>query len=340
MLKGHKVCKIIGNILLRRKKIIVYDIVCVGFTCLDIPVVGDIGKKVFDIDSTHVDSISMTPGGDAVNESVTCSSLGLNTAIVSYVGSDNGGQVIIEALKAKGVDTSGIEIFEGETSQTAIPLIDRSGERHFLFNCGCSPLFTGLNVDLEQYYQTKVMSIASFYVAKRFDKEGAPVILKGAKEHGVITVADTCSDVMGLGIENVREALPYIDYFMPSLDEAEALSGKTEYRDIAGVFMDMGAKNVVLKLGSKGSYIRSADEEVLTPAFLDTKVIDTTGCGDNFVAGFSYGISKGLSMQECAQFAGAVAGINAGFIGGCGGLKSITEVKEFLAARGISITGL
>ena len=317
-----------------------YDIVCVGFTCLDIPVVGDLGKQVFDIDSTHVESISMTPGGDAVNEAVTCASLGLRTAIFSYVGSDNGGRVIIDALNARNVDTSGIEIFEDSTTQTAVPLIDSTGQRHFLFNSGCSPQYTGLNIDFTPYYQAKVMTVGSFYVAKKFDTEGAPVLLKNAKGHGMITITDTCSDTMGLGLEHIAPCLPYIDYFVPSLEEAELLTGKKDYAEIAKVFMDMGAKNVVLKLGADGSYIHTSEESCIVPAFNDIKVIDTTGCGDNFIAGFSYGIYHDFSLRECAQFASAVAGINAGFVGGCGGLKSISEVKEFLKKRGIIIDKL
>ena len=317
-----------------------YDIVCVGFTCLDVPVVGDLGKQVFDVDSTHVDSISMTPGGDAVNEAVTCASLGLRTAIFSYVGSDHGGRVIIDALNDRNVDTSGIEIFEGESTQTAVPLIDSTGQRHFLFNCGCSPKYTGLNIDFTPYYQAKVMTLGSFYVAKKFDITGAPTLLRNAKEHGMITVTDTCNDTMGLGLSNLAPSMPYIDYFVPSLDEAEQLTGKKDYAEIAAVFMEMGAKNVVLKLGADGSYIHTQEEAFTVPAFNDIKVIDTTGCGDNFVAGFSYGIYHDFSMRECAQFASAVAGINAGFVGGCGGLKSISEVKDFLKKRNITIDKL
>ena len=315
-----------------------YDIVCVGFTCLDIPVLGDIGKSVFDIDSTHVDKISMTAGGDAVNEVITAASLGLKTAIISYVGSDHGGKVLTDALKSKNVDVSGIEIFEGEQSQTAIPLIDKSGERHFLFNCGCSPKFTGLNVDYEKYYQTKLLNIASFFVAEKFDREGVPKILQGAKERGVITVADTCCDTMGLGIDNIALALQYVDYFMPSYDEAVGFSGYTEYDKIADFLFSYGVKNVVLKLGSEGCYVKTEKEEFVVPAFSDCPILDTTGCGDNFVAGFSYGLVRDMPLRETAVFANAVASLNAAFVGGSGGLKSIEEVKYFLAERGIGIS--
>ncbi len=317
-----------------------FDIVCVGFTCLDIPVLGDLSASIFDIDSTHVDKISMAAGGDAVNEAVTSASLGMNTAIVSYVGNDHGGKVLLDALHSKNVDTTGVEVFEGMSSQTAIPLIDKAGERHFLFNSGCSPLFTGLNVDYNKYYDTKILTIGSFFVAEKFDKEGVPVILRGAKERGVITVADTCCDVMGLGIENIRGVLPYLDYFMPSYEEAVALAGVEDYAEIAKFFMDLGAKNIVLKLGSKGSFVKTATEEFTTPAFLDVDVIDTTGCGDNFVAGFCCGLFHELPLRDCALFASATAGINAGFIGGSGGLQAIDEVVEFLDNRGIVIEGL
>lgn len=317
-----------------------FDIVCVGFTCLDIPVLGDITPGIFEVDSTHVDKISMAAGGDAVNEVITCSSLGLNAAIVSYVGSDHGGRVLVDALNNKGVDTSGIEIFEGYASQTAIPLIDKTGERHFLFNSGCSSEFTGLNVDYNKYYQTKILTIASFFVAKKFDQIGVPQILRGAKEHNVLTVADTCCDVMGLGIDNIKDVLPYIDFFMPSYEEAAFLTGEKENVKIAEYFLKLGAKNVVLKLGAAGCFVKTATEEFAVPAFLDTKVVDTTGCGDNFVAGFCCGLYHELPLRDCAVFASATAAINAGFIGGSGGLGAIEEVLEFLGARGITIAGL
>ncbi len=159
-----------------------YDIVCVGFTCLDVPVVGDIGKGVFEVDSTHVDKISMSAGGDAVNEVITAASLGMKAALVSYVGGDNNGKIILDTLEAKGVDILGIEVFENESTQTAVPLIDQTGQRHFLFNSGCSPLYTGLNIDYKPFLNTKVMTIGSFYVAIKFDEIGAPVILQEAKE--------------------------------------------------------------------------------------------------------------------------------------------------------------
>ena len=92
------------------------------------------------------------------------------------------------------------------------------------------------------------------------------------------------------------------DYFFPNEKEAAWYSGQSSFPDMAGAFRDMGVKNVVIKTGPQGCYVSGEEGEFSLPA-LPVSVVDMTGAGDSFVAGFISGILKNASLKECAQMA-------------------------------------
>ena len=77
---------------------------------------------------------------------------------------------------------------------------------------------------------------------------------------GKITMLDVCWDSNNNWGKLLDMSMPYIDYLMPSIDEAVCISGKNEPDEIADVFVSKGAKNVIIKLGSKGSYLRKEND--------------------------------------------------------------------------------
>ena len=313
-----------------------YDLVCLGVTCFDI-LVQSVGPQVFDVDSTVVDTICTASGGDASNEAITAASLGMKTALVSCVGKDWQGEGLLSHFERRGVDTSGIEIIDQANSVTAIALIGDSGQRNFIFSRGCAAEYDGLNADWDTFLRTKILSIGSFFVMSELDRYGAEIILKKAKDRGVITVADATCDTLGVGLPGIQGALQHLDFFMPSLEEAEALTGQKAYSDMAKTLMDYGVDTVVIKLGPEGCYIHDGRNAETIPAFRDQRIVDTTGCGDSFVSGFNYGLLHKYSLHDCGVIANAVAVINAGYIGASGHIESIERIKEFLEAHNIDI---
>ena len=97
--------------------------------------------------------------------------------------------------------------------------------------------------------------------------------------------------------------LKYVYIFRPSIDEAKALSGKDDLDDIADCFFDSGVKQVAIKNGKHGCYLRESREAkaVFLETYKDEKVVDTTGAGDSFCAGFITGLAKGLSFKMCIR---------------------------------------
>lgn len=131
-------------------------------------------------------------------------------------------------------------------------------------------------------------------------------------------------------LEDIRDALQYLDFFIPSLAEAQELTGWMEAEAISEVFKDMGAKNIVIKMGAQGCYLNTEDYSGMTSGYCVESVVDTTGCGDNFVAGFITGLVQDFPTYKCAQLANAAGAINATKLGSNGAVYSYEQLINFI----------
>jgi sugar/nucleoside kinase (ribokinase family) len=129
----------------------------------------------------------------------------------------------------------------------------------------------------------------------------------------------------------VGPCLPYVDYFLPSLAEARALAGGIEEpADIARFLIDAGAKVVALKMGERGSYLRSADGTAFSEPVFQVPVVDGLGSGDAYVAGFLAGVLRGWDLPRCARFATAVGACCVTALGATTGVGSFDETLAFI----------
>jgi len=150
---------------------------------------------------------------------------------------------------------------------------------------------------------------------------------------GKTTFLDVCWDAKGQWGKVLDMSLPYLDYFMPSIDEAVQLAeGETDPDKIADCFMKKGAENVIIKLGSKGSYLRLSGEEKgnVYPIVGRQKPVDTTGAGDSFCSGFLAAYARDVDPHECMMIANATGGLCTMAKGATTGTKSYEETLKFL----------
>ena len=107
-----------------------------------------------------------------------------------------------------------------------------------------------------------------------------------------------------MDLEELEPVLPMIDYIFPNDTEAAFLTGISEsegdYEAMANNLLSRGIGHVIIKTGEKGCYAASKEEHFAVPA-LKVPVVDTTGAGDNLVAGFMDALLKGLSFRECCE---------------------------------------
>lgn len=312
------------------------DVVCVGLNVVNFPVF-PVDESIFTRDLSPVSPITLLPGGDAANQAIILSRLGLKTALLSRRGNDDFGTIMLDLLRNHGrnIDLSGIVVDKVKATSVCAMMIKPDGQRHFCSHKGCIFDFCIEDIDLSILSRAKVASIGGMYGLPSFDGKGAAAFFKAAKEQDVITVADTKADMMGIGLAGILETLAYTDYFFPSFDEASAISGETEPEKIAQVFLNAGAKNVGIKLGSKGCYMRNAQTEFYLPV-IPSKVVDTTGAGDNFMSGFITALLQGWDLRKCCQFGTATAALCVSQVGPTSAVKDFEQVKAVMDAAEIA----
>jgi sugar/nucleoside kinase (ribokinase family) len=304
------------------------DVLAIGLIVQDI-LVKPVPKQLPETDSVVVEECVYMPGGDAMNQSIILSRLGAKVALAGKVGDDASGRMLVQHAERFGINTSCVKVDNKCNTSTSIVLINEQGERKFIFYKGGNNAFTIDDIELSVLGSTRVVSFGSIFGLQAFDGVGAETLFKEAKKSNVVTVADAVRDKVGLGLNGIKGLLEYTDIFIPSYSEAKYLTNETEPENMADVLLDCGVKNVVIKLGDEGCFIKAGNNSRIISPYR-TNAVDTTGAGDNFVAGFITGILKDWSIWECGEFANAVGALAVQEIGATSAVKSIQHVNEFI----------
>lgn len=303
-------------------------IVCLGIATADI--VTKIVKNIPESGKLElVDSIEMYTGGCAVNTAVDLAKIGEDVGIISLVGNDSMGSFLTKELNNNGVSIEGLKTTNDICTSSSVVLINDSGERSFLHTVGANGVFCEEDVDWNLLDDCQILFVAGSLLMPTFDGQQTANVLKKAQEKGIFTVLDTAWDSTGKWMKSIEPCLPYLDLFIPSIEEAEMLSGLTNEKEIAKLFMEMGCKQVVIKLGKKGCYIKGQDEELYIPSYT-VKAVDTNGAGDSFVAGFITGLINKWDSEKTGKFANAVGAHCVMGAGASSGIKSKEEILAFV----------
>jgi sugar/nucleoside kinase (ribokinase family) len=310
------------------------DVLCVGNSAVDVPLKPmDLG--VFSIESYPVDRIVPTIGGSATNVSVIATRLGLRVALATLLGDDMLGKFILSYCRENGVDVSSVAIDSGVDTPLSVGLVRADGERTFVVSKASSTFKFGVaDIDLSRIADARLLDIASIFINPRLDNEGLRTLFREARGHGVTICADMMKSRDGKRLADIREALSFVDYFFPNYEEASELTGKKDIDDIADAILAAGVKNVVIKSGSDGCFVKNALTSVSIPAYRDESPVDTIGAGDNFVAGFLTAILEGADIVECARFANAVAAVSVGAPGATNGVRNRQQAIDIMGAHG------
>ena len=278
-----------------------------------------------------VDSVTVHVGGCAANAAIDLARLGVPVILSCKVGRDNFGDFVKSTAEKDGVDIRGV-IQDGSVSTTtSVVCVSSAGERSFLYCPGSTSEFQAEDIEKELVKEADILFVAGAMLLTKFDGKQCADVMKEAREAGKYTVMDTAWDFEGKWLPKIAEALPYLDLFMPSYEEAVELTGQTEPNRIADVLFSLGVRNCVVKLGSKGALIcPEGKERVVLPTYSSIKPIDTTGAGDSFCAGFLAGLAQGWDYIRSGQFANAVGTHCVMAVGASTGIKSIPEILEFM----------
>lgn len=308
-----------------------FDVACVGIIVADnvlrtVRKVPDQGKLEL------VDELQLFSGGCAVNAGIDLAKIGMNVAVIGKVGQDGYGSFLLDEMRKAGVNVDSVVSDGKTTTSSSAVLISENGERSFFHCLGANAEFTEQDVDYSVIENSKIVFVAGTMLMPKFDGEPCAKMLKKAQQCGKITVLDTAWDSTGRWMDVLAPCMPYIDLFIPSLEEAVQLSGESEPEKIADKFLCMGVKTCVIKLGSKGCFIKdSATGFTCTlPTYEKIKPVDSNGAGDSFCAGFLAGLAQGWSLEKSGRFANAVGTHCILSAGASTGIKPMKTILEFM----------
>ena len=306
-------------------------VLCVGELMVDI-IVHPVEKVSFDNDAEQVEAITVKSGGDANNNAIDLVKLGNQVYYVGRVGNDVLADYVLGIAKKQGVNVDYVRRSPSAEQPKSLILINSERNRTFLQYPGSSAEFCFEDIDLSLLDQVDALQIGGTFHLPSFDGVGAAKLLRLAQEKGVITSMDVTKDPTGRWNEIIAPCYPYLDYFLPSIEQAECIAKTSDEREIADFLLARGVKTVVIKMGSRGCYYKSGDQAFYCDCYR-VPVAETTGTGDAFVAGFLTAVSKGLSPEDCVRLATATSAHAVQAFGATEGVPDYETVQAFIDAR-------
>jgi sugar/nucleoside kinase (ribokinase family) len=309
------------------------EVVCVGILVADIfipplarlPAAGELlASGDFLIDS----------GGCAANVATSLVKLDVTATAVGKVGSDHFGSFIQQDLTQKGINTVGIARSErAGTSKTVIlPVIGE--DRRYIHTFGANADFTAADIDRALLDGARVLYVGGYLVLPGLDATELGDLFRYARQKGVITVLDVVvpsehdnADFAAL----LKPVLPYVDYFMPNDEEAHALTGESDPQQQAEQFLALGCTNAIITKGKYGTLLANKRETLEIPSFT-VEVVDSSGAGDAFAAGFIVGLLEGWETAQMLRFASAIGAAACTRLGCTDGVFNRDQAQEFLAS--------
>ncbi len=273
-----------------------------------------------------VNHIEMAMGGCASNSAIVLKRLGVKTSLWGKLGRDSFGDFAFSQLRKEGIELSGMVRDKKVSTSATVVLVDSKARRSFLHSVAANDHIHRSDLKLSRFSTFDHLHIGGYFLFPKLDGVPMAAILREAQRKGLTTSLDTAWDLKGRWMKVLKPCLPYLDFFMPSEREARMLLGHVQPVRAARTFLSMGARCVVLKLGLKGSYLLNKEGVELKISSYKTRVVDETGAGDSFCAGFIKGLSLGWGLKRCLQLGNAAGACAVGALGATAGISHFQQV--------------
>jgi len=278
-----------------------------------------------------VEEMELTLGSSSAIIACQFARLGDDVLFISKVGRDDFGRRALELLRAKGVSTEAVAVDDSlETGLTISVVV--AGDRAMLTHMGCIPEMRWGDVDFSLLGGRQHLHISSFYLQRSLRPDIGRIFEK-ARRMGLTTSLDTGWPSQGETDGDLEGVWSHLDAFLPNEREATHLSGKPAIEE-ALAWLAERVPTVVVKRGPEGAIARRGEEVVRRRTFA-VDVVDTTGAGDSFNAGFLHAYLEGKDLAECLDLGNACGALSTREVGGTSSQPTLEEAMGFLriAAR-------
>jgi len=275
-----------------------------------------------------VDEIRITAAGSAGGAALVLARLGAEVQSAGAIGTDPAGDMLLTLLERDGVDTGLLlRRDEVQTSASVLP-IRPNGDRPAFHVVGANATYGPDDAPWDEIAAADNLHLGG---PEFMGGEAAAKILRHAREQGTTTSADVLAPGDPGLLEWLGDALPELDYLLPNDEQVLGFTGTDDLEAGCRALIERGVGCVAATCGADGVLIVDADGAERVSAF-DIEVVDTTGCGDAFSAGFLRGLALGSDRRDAAVLGCATAALVAQGLGTDAGDYDLDRAQE-LAAR-------
>ena len=314
-------------------------IVC-GETCIDLPIkTVDRETPLSSQGTLLVEPIQPGTGGIVPNGGIAMAKMGLRTAAFGCVGDDDWANMLESRLTDAGLNTDLVVRSDRRSTSVTAILVDNGGEHTFAFHPGASALF---NAELVRHhidvFERSEFALFGYYgLFDEFAQE-LPILLKHIQSLGCRTAMDAAAG--GGNLQPLDRILPFLDIYVPSLDEAKSQTGCSDPIQMIECFRQFAPNSLLgIKLGAEGAVLSEGGSDELIqipPVTPGSEVIDTTGAGDCFYAGLICGLVNGMSVRDAGRLAAAAGSCAVTEFGATAGLPDFNTLCRMANISGTS----
>ena len=287
---------------------------------------------------SDVSGYSMAVAGAEFNVAVGLARLNLPVTYLTRLGEDPCGQKIVRTLQRNGIGSEFVSFSKERSTGFMLKSKVSTGDpKIFYFRKGsAASTLSKEDVDRMDFSGYGFVHLTGIFPAlSESTKEASFYLIKKAREHGLTVSFDPnlrpqlWPDTETM-VQTLNEFAALSDYVLPGEAEGELLCGDRDPRKIGQFYLERGAKAVVTKMGSRGAYLMTEQDQELVPGFSIEKVVDTVGAGDGFAAGILSALMEGKNLYEAVRRANAVGAIQVTSIGDNDGLPSRAQLAGFM----------
>lgn len=287
---------------------------------------------------SDVSGYSMAVAGAEFNVAVGLARLNMPVTYLTRLGEDPFGQKIVRTLQRNGIGSEFVSFSKERSTGFMLKSKVSTGDpKIFYFRKGsAASTLSKEDVDRMDFSGYGFVHLTGIFPAlSESTKEASFYLIKKAREHGLTVSFDPnlrpqlWPDTETM-VQTLNEFAALSDYVLPGEAEGELLCGDRDPRKIGRFYLESGAKAVVTKMGSRGAYLMTEQDQELVPGFSIEKVVDTVGAGDGFAAGILSALMEGKNLYEAVRRANAVGAIQVTSIGDNDGLPSRAQLAGFM----------
>jgi len=313
-----------------------FDVICIGAALVDM--VSKVARHPSEDDEVFVSEMKILSGGAAANTAVACSKLGLNTAFIGKLGlNDEFAKKIINDFKEASVNINFLKYSEIYNTGSAYVALNSEGDRRIYAHSGAANYLSAQDIKEEEIKKTKIIYLSSL-------KNIVPFIeaSKICKKYNIPVILNPGMLIIEQGFEDIKSLLKLLDILILSENEFKSLLSfpqeqsfsRQSYEEGAQKLKILGIKNIIITLGEKGALLISKDDSQLIETIKIDKVLDTTGAGDAFSAGFIYKFSNNPKIEfnnliNCVKIGNFIAANCIQHLGARYGIPDLNKVKNF-----------